>query len=308
MVKGGHSHKQMAKGQHHQHTPRVATPPYDCQLLDNVVRKYIEKAGVTKALDLGMYNQMSLNSAAHGFGILQNSKLLKALLSVSPYAMFKAGDLKQALVMAASSFSNLVPGNQMYNVSGWANLKAERLMVLLNHLRRISNSPTRLRQASNKLDAQSKEALLALTATVKEASELSCKAAMSDLSIEALEQDASLDRDLENCVPMPPCKKSKAYESCVAEEGGSLTAADACSFAEKPIAAMGIKYVLTLAAAQSYIQYRTPGTPKKKLLIAVSAKQSSRHKQIVKLMYEHFQKNPSLDVGVAKSLRSALLA
>ena len=68
-----------------------------------------------------------------------------------------------------------------------------------------------------------------------------------------------------------------------------------------------ISMCATYATKQSYIQYKL-GSEKKKLLIAVSQSQSKDHQEVVKVMMEHFEQNPTDNKDVAKSLREALLS
>ena len=334
MVKGsaGHSHKSIVKSPLRVHVPRVATPPYCSTLLYNQIDKFIKKSGAAKAICLGSYNHMSVSSAAHGAGIVQNSQLIKALLQVSSYALFKNIDIQRSLVVASKTYDQLVPDGYKFNVTGWASLKSERIMVLMNHLRRLRNSATRLRQACSRLDDESKKELQDLVSRVQEYSEVSSKPSL--LELPGLE-DEMLDAEVLASKPMPPSKKTSPKDTDAAEclDVAELTPAKAKAIAKAvtpakvkaaakavipakvkaaakavipTAAAKDIKFFSTLAKQQSYIQYKVGGE-KKKLLIAVSAKQSAKHHNVVKVMFDHINKNPTLDLSVVQSLRAALI-
>ena len=218
--------------------------------------------------------------------------------------------------MSASTYENLVPESARFNVSGRANMKAERLMVLMNHIRRLKNAPIRLRQACLRLDDESQIRLHELIGLVKEYSESSDKPNFTTAT-PAL-ADAKLDAKVMACKPVPPSKTSlaAAMEACAEEPKHvasidkrvpalALTTKFAGGKKSHAVAAKDIKYNMTLATKQSYIQYKMGS--KKKLLIAVSANMSPKHQQVVKVMYDHFMKNPTLDLTIVKSLRAALV-
>jgi hypothetical protein len=259
------------------------------------VHKHIKQLGVSKALCLGTYNHMSVSSAAHGAGVVQNSSLIDALLKVSPYALFKSQDIQKALVLASNQYDNLVPDAYKFNINGWAALKSERIMVLMNHIRRLKNSDVRLRQACSRLNDNGKKELQELILRAQEYSECSTKPSLSEAP--SLDDDA-LDAEVLACKPMPPSKKEVPKQLDVAPIAPEAPAATA--------AAKDIKYTITLAKQQSYIQYRV-ASEKRKLLISVTAKMSVKHQSVVKVMFDHINKNPTLDVSVLKSLRAALL-
>ena len=317
MVKGsaGVSHKSLVKSPLRVHQARVATPPYCSSKLCSQVEKHIKRCGVSNALCLGSYNHMSVSSGAHGAGIVLNSKLIRTLLSVSSYALFKNQDIQKALVIASTTFDNLVPSEYRFNVTGWASLKSERIMVLMNHLRRLKNSDVRLRQACSRLDDEKKKELQELVSLVDEHSECSTKPSL--LELPPLEDD-TLDAELLACKPMPPSKKAvpkDADEVVFPDDADAIdpvapaaakAVKKAAAKALKVAAAKDIKFFSCLAKQQSYIQYKV-GTEKKKLLIAVSAKMSAKHQNVVKVMFDHINKNPTLDASVVKSLRAALI-
>ena len=298
---------------------RMATPVYDAAFLTTQLTDYVSSTGVKKCFDLGLYGGMSLNQAVNGYGLIQNKGLLKVLVSVSPFAMFKVSDLKATLLQLSSTFSGLVPEDKGKDVNRWATKMAERFMVLLNHARRLKNSDVRLRQAGRKLDSSTCLRLNQLLSSMKCASATSEPFLMmlEDIRFEDADMDdAELDKDLKLALPMPPCKNTKKKKEEVAKDKGVVKdkkkkekgAVDVakCGIAAIGIAAKDIKYTLTCAKKQSYIQFLAPGQ-KKTLLIGVSAHQSKEHHGIVKVMYDHFCKNQTTDKEQAKSLRDALL-
>ncbi len=299
----GVSHKKTHKGTSN---GRSTTPVYDEQQLKEQLGYHVEKVGVLKAFELGVYANMNVSQAVHAWSLVKCKLLVECLMQVSPYCLFKVIDLKSALKELGQKFSGLVPEKK--TVDTWADKMAERIMVVMNHLRRLKNSEVRMRQAAKKLDEKHTEQLQAIVSKVKLCSATTATPeflALEDLKLE----DESLDLDIMKSKPVPPKK--------LAVVGGVEEApvmATTCTSPEKKttkktpgsLTAKDLRFVATYAKQQSYIQYVMSGG-KKKLLIAVSHKQSKNHADIVKIMHGHFQKNPSVDKSVAHSLREALL-
>ena len=289
---------------------RFTTPDYSVQSLMEQMNSYIQKAGAKGALDLQSYRNIKLSCAVSGRGILQNKALVQVLINVCPYALYKVSDLKSCFVEMAHEFDELT-GLLPKSTDRWAGEMAERVMVLLNHVRRLRNSDIRLRQACGKLDIAGCSSLKNIVNQVIPSDELvsmmspKSKLSSHDDDIDDIPDSMSVGfLKLVSQEPVPPAKLPKPVVKAL----GKTTKPDAPSPpVMKPKPADGIKIFATFGAQQSYIQYATNSNPKKTLLVGVSAKMASKHKDIVKLMYSHFQAHPSCDKKLALSLRAALL-
>jgi hypothetical protein len=284
---------------------RSTTPAYDEQQLMECVEDYVQKTGVMKSFELGVYANMNVSQAVHGWSLVKCKPLVESLMDVSPYCMFKVLDLKHALKAVGQKFSGLV--SEKLTVEAWADKMAERIMVIMNHLRRLKNSEVRLRQALKKLDQKNSEALQGLVSQVKLFS--ATTPVPECLALEELKDDF-LDMDIMESKPVPPKKHAGVVG---AASGVPTTAPTETKSGQKKVSkvdgalAKDVRFMATFAKQQSYIQYVVGGSTKK-LLIAVSQQQSKDHSNIIKVMHDHFQKNPTVDKAVAQSLRAALLA
>ena len=299
---------------------RFSTPDYSVQSLSDQMNSFIQKVGAKGALDLQSYRNIKLSCAVSGRGILQNKALVQVLINVCPYALYKVTDLKSCFVEMAHEFDELT-GVLPKSTDRWAGELSERVMVLLNHVRRLRNSDIRLRQACSKLDDAGCCSLKNIVNQVIPSDELvtmmSPKAKLSSVD-DALDDitDSMSDGFLKLVAqePVLPAKLPKPLVKAIAKTSKA-------GVPSPPVLKPGvpsppvlkqkktddIKFFATFGAQQSYIQYATNLNPKKTLFVAVSAKQASKHKDIVKVMFEHFQTNPSCDKKLALSLRAALL-
>ena len=283
--------------------PRLATPVYDVKKLHEAIDNFVIKVGIKRCFDLGAYHHINVSGGANGAALLHCQGLVTCLLGVSKFALFKVNDLKQSLVELANTYSGLNQGKQ--DNFAWATSLSERIMVVLNHLRRLKNSDVRLRQACRKLDIESQTKLSNLVQSV---GVMDARVEKND-GPQQVDTDAvcgkglmldDIQKDIQNSLPVPPSKTSKELPATdVPKPAGKSTA--------KCFPAKDISFIVTYASNQSYIQYKGKDTKEKKLLIAVSAKQCGQHKRIVKVMYNHFLKNPTTDKSVATSLRAALI-
>lgn len=289
--------------------PRVATPAYDTSQLKAALDGLVLKTGVKRCFDLGAYQHISVSGGANGAGLLYCRGLLTCLLGASKFALFKVGDLKQILVELAQTYSGLNPGKQ--DNHAWATSLSERMMVVLNHLRRLKNSEVRVRQACRKMDMSSQAKLQDLVQVVglmdaKVEKSDTPKDDMDGSFAQGLQLD-DLEEDIKVCVPVPPSKNTKGFAKHEVSKPAAKSTCKAVKSADTGVAAKDISFSATYGTNQSYIQFQCKGMKGKKLLVAVSAKQCHQHTRVVKVMFHHFQKNPTTDKAKALSLRAALL-
>lgn len=62
---------------------RKATNPYDCNLLEESMSRFVEVHGTEKAFDLGVYWTLPVNFAVRGMGLLHCAQLLLCILEVT---------------------------------------------------------------------------------------------------------------------------------------------------------------------------------------------------------------------------------
>ena len=292
---------------------RLATPEYSAESLVSHMQAYISKAGVKGALDLQSYRGIKLSCAVNGRGILQNRAMIQTLINVCPFALYKSQDLKMCFAQMACEFEGLT-GMLPRSTDRWASEMSERVMVLLNHLRRLRNSDVRLRQACGKLDEAGVKALKNLVNQVVPTDELvAVQSPKKEAKLSFMTADDDDDmpdsasdglRMLLDIDPVPPAKLPKS--DVKAKIPKVIKDLPSCKHAGH-VKVDGVKYFATYGAKQSYIQYISNTVTKKKLLVAVSMSMATNHSDIVRLMVNHFHENPCTDKAKALSLRSALV-
>ena len=140
-------------------TIRSSTPEYDVEVLTQKLKDFVKATGTTKAFQFGLYSSILMGQAVRGAGLLQNEGIISLMLQVSEFAYLKHQDLKHAVVECALYYENLWTKSPGGSLDRWASCVAERSLCVLNHLRRISFSDVRWRQAVKRLDKESETSL-----------------------------------------------------------------------------------------------------------------------------------------------------
>ncbi|CAE7360173.1 unnamed protein product [Symbiodinium sp. CCMP2592] len=146
---------------------RSCIPKYDKEGLKKSLSEYVKAKGTKDAFVLGPYEKLARSKAANGLGLLQLSMLISVFLDHVPAAELHISFLKDVMLGLVSSYpalsGSLSPGL-------WANWMVERVLTLLNHVRRLSCSAVRLQEACSKLAREQREELTALVARVTKTS------------------------------------------------------------------------------------------------------------------------------------------
>ena len=294
---------------------RAPTPDYSMESLMSEMRAYIKRVGVKSALDFQTYRCVRLSGAVQGRGLLQNKHFIQMLIGVSPYLLFKNQDLKASYLVMAAEFDGIT-GLHTKATDKWSSELSERTMVILNHMRRLKHSETRMRQACGKLDADSVQTLRNLVNQVLPSDELNPVSVTSQALVPRGSQKAgnydaeSSDlNSLMDCEPVLPMKMKK-------EEVKAKGAKEVVKAISKHHEQSGNKdkhpggtmstLRVTYGTKQSYIQYFT-AEKKKKLLVAITSSMAKDHKAVCKVMYDHFKGQHEVSKATALSLRAALL-
>ena len=139
------------------HHLRQATPFVDVSLLSTELARYVREFGVNKSFELGVYKKLLLGQAVRGKALADLWLLVMALLSVCPQGLFKHGDLKKSLINVGLQFEGLA--DPCRPLERWASDLAERIFVIMNHVRRISQSSIRWRQCIRTVDQETERVL-----------------------------------------------------------------------------------------------------------------------------------------------------
>ncbi len=143
-----------------QPTIRSATPDYSVSALEEALKGHITRTGVEKAFDLGIYKAVPIGHAVRGRGLVALAPLIRTLQQVARHLTFKHRDLKVSLTNLAFCFQDL--WDKRRPIDMWAAGLAERLFTICNHVRKISNSPVRMKQCQANMASEEQQDLLHL--------------------------------------------------------------------------------------------------------------------------------------------------
>lgn len=110
------------------HAPK---PHVDPGLLHTVFNNHL-----SLVRDFGSYEKVSKQQASHPQGLMHMLPLLKGLVDLEPLAEIHGNDIRQGLFNTLLKEPSL--NNTQFNGQTWVSLKAERLTVVLFHLRRLA--------------------------------------------------------------------------------------------------------------------------------------------------------------------------
>ena len=137
---------------------RLACPSIDGAALEEGLTLHVRKTGSATAFCLFEYETIAgSGAAAKGRSLAKLHKLLLVLLSVSSQGLFKFLALAAALATVFAAFPDCVP--QSLSPKSYSRHLAEKLIVALNHVRRICGNTLRWRQCVKNLTAAEVELL-----------------------------------------------------------------------------------------------------------------------------------------------------
>lgn len=120
-----------------------------CRLDDLCVQATVEQHCLEQGCYFGLYESVARSQAVVGKGLLQNRQLLLSLLNLYPPLDFLMSSLKKGFTRAVLQKPTLNTGQYANNI--WAGFRAERVLTLCNHLRRIAREPLRFQQCISKM-------------------------------------------------------------------------------------------------------------------------------------------------------------
>ena len=112
----------------------------------NFVKSFIDPGLLFQALskhedllpEFGLYDRISRNQSIDPKGLVEVLPLLKDLIKVSPSADIHTNPLRSALLKVVCN--NPSVNTSRCNGTVWANIRCERIGVLLLHMRRLKSS------------------------------------------------------------------------------------------------------------------------------------------------------------------------
>ena len=118
--------------------------------------------------DLGTYELVSRNQATDPAGLMEIIALLESLVKVSNTCEVHSGPLRTCLLNLAKEKPSI--NTSKFNGQVWANIKTERLVVIMAHCRRLKNDGE-MRKAAAKLKSADYQRLLNLVDKIREKDE-----------------------------------------------------------------------------------------------------------------------------------------
>lgn len=114
-----------------------------------LLRTFKDHANTIK--DLGTYETISKSGAVNPQGLLHCKGLLQDIIEIAPTCQVGPQVLRTALMQLLTQ--NVSLNNSKFNGSTWANIKSERLTVLLAHCRKVARDKEQQRVCAGKLTA-----------------------------------------------------------------------------------------------------------------------------------------------------------
>ena len=159
-------------------------PPLDMDALGPAICKWAIYHGAT----FGEYDNIHRSQAASGPGLASNYELLKILVGISPTMEYTPSALKVGFVDAVRKQPKL--NTTQYNNTSWANLKAERIITMCNHCRRLARDTDRWRVAASKCTGEQLSKLKEVIDSVQ------CESLFGSPSASSISEDTSNKRHL----------------------------------------------------------------------------------------------------------------
>ena len=303
---------------------RKPVPNVDSHDLLKVMEEYVNIKGANNAFVLGPYDRIKRSQAANGPGLSNNADLLSALLSVAPAGQVKAGVLRGHLMTLALKYkfmSSWCPQAAKVIVCH----KADCIMTMLSHLRRIRMDSGRVREMQHKaayadvlaveklcnmlelphapaLDIASERGPVSPVAglTKHTCSTLWANYTAADWTALQLACDAELCK-----AALCQMSSSSLFHSDVAQAQVASNAAPMATVPKRPSAVGDAavawtcsskgKLYLTKAAESSYIRIKL-GVDRYKVLATISESRCHNHKVVISRLAAWMLQQPSLTV------------
>ena len=131
--------------------PRV--PPSGLEALTELELALLDKHKKEGVLEFHGYENVGLAQAVFGLGLLQNEDFLRQILKIAASASIRSDVIKVAFRVILTR-NRLVKGGQpkaAWSDSVWIAHRAERVGVMLHHLRRLKREEVRRHQCFSKL-------------------------------------------------------------------------------------------------------------------------------------------------------------
>eukprot|EP00438_Fugacium_kawagutii_P029461 Skav209228 [mRNA] locus=scaffold293:121256:122537:- [translate_table: standard] len=190
-----------------------AKPDVDPGVLLRTLRDHAETIK-----DLGTYETISKAGAVNPKGLLYCKSLLQDIIEIAPTCQIGPQALRTSLMQLLTH--NVTLNTSKFNGSTWANIKSERLTVLLAHCRKVARDKEQQRVCAGKLTAQEFQQLQLLIAEVVLKDE--DEPLQKGKTLKRKVSDASLDSEgfpamLQTPKDKNPCKKGKALKRKVSD-------------------------------------------------------------------------------------------
>ena len=124
---------------------RKATPAYDADQLLDYLKAHAKKSG-DKAFDTGEYLRIPTSHAVRGGALVKEVvyNLIVAILNVAPACQLHYRDLKSALMQILGQHRGIKDTKE--SDSEWCSGRADRILTVLAHLRRIKGDAVKYNQ------------------------------------------------------------------------------------------------------------------------------------------------------------------
>lgn len=167
--------------------------------IDSVVRK-----GPKDVLEFGQYDRLTRSQAASAEGLHHNKVLLKTLIGLCPGAEVQHHQLKHSLLQFPRMNDTAMKDDL------WAAQKAERILTMLCHIRRIARDDHRYRQCLTRATRMEQEAVNLLVS-------------MTDIREPSVQRSKARSTSPSKSIMSSPPSKKRALKSHVSEASSALS-------------------------------------------------------------------------------------
>ena len=211
---------------------RQCIAPYDKEKLKTGLQQYVENKGTENALNLGAYQQLRRSQAVNAFGLVAVQGLLVPILTACPGAELHIKFLRDVIEGLCLKHPKICGGMSLQHYTGWL---CERLLTILNHLRRLKLAPKKYQEATRHLNQRDKSSLDSLLALVQLPGAAAGRVLQPNLSEVTLDSDGwPKDLDGEGSAGDGSDQEPGSEEARGAEEGGEVREDEPVACSKKP--------------------------------------------------------------------------
>eukprot|EP00974_Lingulodinium_polyedra_P045072 4322947-Lingulodinium_polyedra.AAC.1 len=129
-------------------------PDTSASAIQEALESYVSNTESSALFDLGEYGRLECSNQASIGDILKFGHLLRSLGQLQPTLRFRAAVLSSTLLQMQADSKEKTLNNTSWPHKYWSNFIAQKLMVMMYHLRQLSNRSVKYEQVKRKVSTQ----------------------------------------------------------------------------------------------------------------------------------------------------------